>query len=87
MNTKWACGEGNKVITKVTEGRREGLGSFHSHPQFCYPAPGVPSAVHPPDNAALRSAAGSILEKDNDKVEVRSRKNKNNDVRKENERK
>lgn len=66
LNTKWAWDEGNKVIKKrqrVTEGRREGLRSFHSHPQFCYPAPGVPSAVPPPENAARRSAAGSILEK------------------------
>lgn len=55
------------VIQKVAEvGRGGGRSSLHSHPPSCCLAPGVLSAAPPPENAALRSAAGSTLERDKD---------------------
>lgn len=45
----------------MVKGRGEHRGPHHSHPQSCCPAPGAPSGAPPPDSAALRSAAGSIL--------------------------
>lgn len=69
------------VIIKVTKvGRGEGRRSLHSRPQSCCPAPGALSGAPPPDNAALRSAAGLILETDKDRErtgrKVRNKRNK-----------